>query len=103
MMNELFEEYRDLFEEGDFHIPGIRVFKVTVEKNNTVIVNAIEAQEIGQNVDLEDRYTDALLELEEDGNLELLDRCDIVTMYEVNDLTPHKTFLALWSYKLLKR
>ena len=99
----LYEEYKFLFENGDMKIPGIRVFKVTVEKDNTILIHAIETREIGQNVELEERYIDALLTLEELGAIELLDRCNVVEMYEIHDLSPHKVLLALWSYKLLQR
>ena len=101
--NMMYEVYRELIEEdGDFHIPAIKIFKVE-KVNEGVLIHAIEDQEIGRNVWLEERYINALLELEECGSIETLDACDIVEMYEVHDLSPHKTLLAIWSYKLLKR
>lgn len=96
----MYEVYRKLIEEaGDFHIPGIKIFKVE-KVNEGVLIHAIESREIGKNVELEERYIDALLTLEESGNLELLDRCDVVEMYKVHGLSSHKTLLALWSYRL---
>lgn len=95
----LIESYKELF-KGEFHIPGIEVFKVSIKnEGKTILVHAIEDPALGQNIWLEDKYIDALLELEEVGAIETLDICDIVTMYEVHDSNSHKTLLALWSYK----
>lgn len=96
---ELIESYKELF-KGEFHIPGIEVFKVSIEDEKTIFIHAIEDPSLGRNIWFEDKYIDALLELEELGAIEVLDRCDMVTMYEVHDSNSHKTLLALWSYRL---
>lgn len=100
----LLDEYKALFEEeGDFHIPGVAVFKLSMlEEGNFALVQAMEVPALGENVWLEDRYVDRLLELEECGAIEMDSTCDLVTVYKVHDIGPRDLYLAVWSYKLLQ-